>query len=135
MRYNFSVECFKMGGNDFGASWQVRKFFCAFFITICFSLYAQETDYADSGDSVSSNGDTESDYDEYGNLKETLPENQITEEKDVSQDYLAKSSVAVNAVAWTRDGKYFATSWNNSIILWNAASKTGSIIERYFSTS
>ena len=45
-------------------------------------------------------------------------------EKDLSQDYLAKSSMPVNAVAWTRDGKYFATSWNNSIILWNAGSNT-----------
>ena len=50
----------------------------------------------------------------------------------MSQDYLAKSSTAVNAVAWTRDGKYFATSWNNSIILWSAASNT---IEAIYSNS
>ena len=34
---------------------------------------------------------------------ESLPENQQKEEKDVSQDYLAKSSTEVNAVAWTHD--------------------------------
>ena len=66
----------------------MRKFLCAFFITVCVSLFAQES------------------------------------EKDLSQDYLAKSAAPVNAVGWTRDGKYFATSWNNSVILWNADSNT-----------
>ena len=106
----------------------MRKFFCAFFILFCFSLFAQE---GDSADSALNPGLTEG-YDNYGNFEESLPENQQKEEKDVSQDYLAKSSTAVNAVAWTRDGKYFATSWNNSIILWSAASNT---IEAIYSNS
>ncbi|MBQ9205819.1 MAG: WD40 repeat domain-containing protein [Treponema sp.] len=106
----------------------MRKFFCAFFILFCFSLFAQE---GDSADSALNPGLTEG-YDNYGNFEESLPENQQKEEKDVSQDYLAKSSTAVNAVAWTHDGKYFATSWNNSIILWSAASNT---IEAIYSNS
>ena len=106
----------------------MRKFFCAFFILFCFSLFAQEDD---SADSAVNSGLTEG-YDNYGNFEDSLPEEQQKEEKDVSQDYLAKSSTAVNAVAWTRDGKYFATSWNNSIILWSAASNT---IEAIYSNS
>ena len=110
----------------------MRKFFCAFFITVCFSLFAQEVDAANSDSSLSSGSRLTADYDDYGNFIENLSENKTTEEKDVSQDYLAKSSFAVNAVAWTRDGKYFATSWNNSIILWNAGSNT---IEAIYSNS
>ena len=98
----------------------MRKLFCAFFITFCFSLFAQEADSpADSAPGTFSD-----EYDDYGNLRDSLPSEEPKEEKDVSQDYLAKSSVAVNAVAWTKDGKYFATSWNNSVILWNSASNT-----------
>ena len=86
---------FKLGGNGFGAFWQVRKLFCALLFVLGFSLFAQDSESADASDAVT--------------------------QLDLSQDYLAKSSTAVNAVAWNRDGKYFATSWNNSIILWNAA--------------
>lgn len=96
----------------------MRKFFCAFFITVAFSLFAQESEPS------SDDGSMFAGYDNYGNLKTEEDSSAPQEEKDVSQDYLAKSSTAVNAVAWTNDGKYFATSWNNSIILWNASSNT-----------
>lgn len=91
----------------FGVSSRVRKFFCALFIiTVCFSLFSQESPDSQSASSLNSDaGDGEGD-------------------KDLTQDYLAKSAYPVNAVVWTRDGKYFATSWNNSIILWNAGSNT-----------
>lgn len=46
------------------------------------------------------------------------------ESGDLSHEYLAKSAAPVNAVAWTRDGKYFVTGWNNSVILWNAETNT-----------
>lgn len=82
----------------------MRKFFCALFIIVSFSLFAQESAPSDS---------------------QSLAETAGGEaEKDLAQDYLAKSSMPVNAVAWTRDGKYFATSWNNSVILWNAGYNT-----------
>ena len=66
------------------------------------------------------------DYDSNGNYNPAKPVEKEAEEeeKDLSQDYLAKSATPVNAVGWTRDGKYFATSWNNSVILWNAGSNT-----------
>lgn len=76
----------------------VRRFFCTFFIIFSFSLFSFAQEAAE-------------------------PEEEI-EEVDLSQDYLAKSSTPVNALAWTHDGKYFATSWNSSIILWNAATNT-----------
>lgn len=72
-------------------------------LTVCFSLFAQESNSASTG-IFSESGDGA--------------------EKDVSQDYLAKSAAPVNAVGWTRDGTYFATSWNNSVILWNANANT-----------
>ncbi len=76
----------------------VRRFFCTFFMIFSFSLFSFAQEAAE-------------------------PEEEI-EEVDLSQDYLAKSSTPVNALAWTHDGKYFATSWNSSIILWNAATNT-----------
>lgn len=80
----------------------MRKFFCTFFITVCFSLFAQESEPSGDG----------------------LLDSPAEEESDASLDYLAKSATPVNAVAWTHDGKYFATSWNNAVILWNAGSNT-----------
>ena len=106
----------------FGASGTVRKFFCAFFITFFFSLsiFAQGAGdasgtYPDLINSSSPAFYDENDYDDYGNYKNDEPE------PDLSQDYLAKSASPVEAVAWTRDGRYFATSWNNAIILWDAS--------------
>lgn len=87
----------------------MRKYFCALFVIFCFSLFAQESEQSD--ETVSAEA-----VEDKSNL--VAPEKS---EVDLSQDYLAQSSSAVNAVAWTRDGKNFATSWNNSIILWNAA--------------
>lgn len=97
----------------------MRKLFCAFFITLCFSLFAQESEDFDSETPSLVSG-----YDSYGNYGTVKSEEKVEEETDISQDYLAKSATPVNAVSWTRDGKYFATSWNNSVILWNAGSNT-----------
>ncbi|MCR5724493.1 MAG: hypothetical protein K6G80_05335 [Treponema sp.] len=39
----------------------------------------------------------------------------------LSSEYvLAKSDIPVSSVAWSPDGKSFATVWNNSVVLWNA---------------
>ena len=77
-----------------------KKLLCAILITIfSFSIFAQESDGSSSDDSV-----------------------------EPGLDYLAKSATAVEAVAWTRDGKYFATSWNNSVILWDAATNAISAV-------
>ncbi len=100
----------------------MRKFFCAFFLIISFSLFAQENDETQLPQEGAIPG-----YDIDGNLiTETKVEPNPEQEanKDLSQEYLAKSAAPVNAVAWTRDGKYFATSWNNSIVLWNAGYNT-----------
>lgn len=42
----------------------------------------------------------------------------------VSNALLARTDSAVQAVAWSPNGKFFATSWNNSVILWEASSNT-----------
>ena len=103
----------------------MRKLLFALFITSFFSLFAQEAEDTGSVEEGFVAG-----YDVDGNL---LPETSGAlresgeaddSDKDFSQDYLAKSATPVNAVAWTRDGKYFATSWNNSVILWNAGYNT-----------
>ena len=89
----------------------MRKFFCAFFFLFSFSLFAQDEGLYNPEDTsglVSSDG----------------PRDSSEPKKDLSQNYLAKSATPVNAVAWTSDGRYFATSWNNSVILWNADSNT-----------
>ena len=44
--------------------------------------------------------------------------------QDLSNAILAKSDTAISSVAWNNDGKMFATTWNNSIILWDAESNT-----------
>ena len=108
----------------------MRKFLCAFFILFGFSLFAQET--PDSSESETSGTVSASENEnQEAQTENTLPapskaapEEDDDDEIDLSQDALAKSTSPVNAVAWTRDGKYFATSWNNSVILWNAASNT-----------
>lgn len=69
----------------------IKKLLCAILTIYSFSIFAQETEDSES------------------------------ESVDLAQNFLAKSATAVEAVAWTRDGKYFATSWNNSVILWDAA--------------
>lgn len=99
----------------------MRKFFCAFLLICSFSLFAQENNAEPAEPSAPVENPSVSDGSSpvVGNgSSENEPE------KDLSQDYLAKSAAPVNAVAWTRDGKYFATSWNNSVILWNADSNT-----------
>lgn len=40
------------------------------------------------------------------------------------QGYLGKSATSVGASAWTSDGKYFSTGWNNSVVLWDSKSKS-----------
>lgn len=42
----------------------------------------------------------------------------------VAQEILSKSDSSITTCAWSNNGKYFATSWNNSIIIWNAANNT-----------
>lgn len=97
----------------------MRKFFCAVLLMFSFSLFAQE-DGSYNPEDVSGLVSDESQEDTSG-----LTDSAETKtEKDLTQDYLAKSATPVNAVAWTQDGKYFATSWNNSVILWNAGSNT-----------
>ena len=102
----------------------MRKFFCAFLMIFSLSLFAQENDSAPADTSVPAENSSSSSA---SSSEFPVPAESETEkepEKDLSQDYLAKSAAPVNAVAWTRDGKYFATSWNNSVILWNADSNT-----------
>ena len=46
---------------------------------------------------------------------------QIKKEAPVSNtSVLAHTGMPVQSVAWRPDGKYFATTWNNSVILWDA---------------
>lgn len=42
--------------------------------------------------------------------------------------FLARTDAAVSAVAWSPDGKYFATSWGSSVILWDADTNTVSAV-------
>ena len=44
--------------------------------------------------------------------------------QDLSNAILAKSDTSISSVAWNSDGKLFATTWNNSVILWDAESNT-----------
>ena len=96
---------------------QVRKLFCAFFITFSFSLFAQEAGLHNPEDTSGLVSSAEPEVSDSS-------ENTEASKKDLTQNYLAKSATPVNAVGWTQDGKYFATSWNNSVILWNAGSNT-----------
>ena len=73
----------------------MRKFFCTLFLFFSFSLFAQESERSDEVVPAVA-------VDDKSNM--VVPEKS---EVDLSQDYLAQSSSAVNAVAWTRDGKYF----------------------------
>lgn len=41
-----------------------------------------------------------------------------------AQEILSKSEDSILSCAWSNNGKYFATSWNNSVIIWNAESNT-----------
>lgn len=93
----------------------MRKLFWALIITFSFSLFAQEAGLHNPDD-VSGLVDSEP--------ADSSSDGTNSTSKDLSQNYLAKSATPVNAVAWTSDGKYFATSWNNSVILWNAGSNT-----------
>ena len=94
---------------------QVRKLVCLLFATFSFSLFAQNAGDYNPEDTTGLVPEP---------TEEKTDENAAPEEKDLSQNYLAKSATPVNAVAWTADGRYFATSWNNSVILWNAGSNT-----------
>ncbi|MCR4822460.1 MAG: hypothetical protein K5873_06260 [Treponema sp.] len=89
-----------------------------------FSIFAQESDQLEDSEGVAvSDGPLEKEQSGKSDGKSLKSRKAIGNSGvDLSQNYLAKSSSAVNALSWTRDGKYFATSWNNSIILWNAAS-------------
>ena len=89
----------------------MRKFFCAFFLVFVFSLYAQDAGIHNPEDTS-------------GLVESSESEETSAPKKDLTQNYLAKSATPVNAVGWTQDGKYFATSWNNSVILWNAGANT-----------
>lgn len=48
----------------------------------------------------------------------------LSAQEIVSNAILARTDTPVKAVAWSPDGKYFATSWNNSVILWEASYNT-----------
>lgn len=95
----------------------MRKFFLILLTVFSFSLFAQDVGLHNPEDTSGLLPSEES-----AETKET--DGQSKPKKDLTQNYLAKSATPVNAVAWTRDGKYFATSWNNSVILWNASSNT-----------
>lgn len=105
----------------------MRKLSFALFFLISLSLFAQESENSQPVTEGSVKG-----YDVNGNFISdadiAAAEAKLKEEeeskKDLSQEYLAKSAAPVNAVAWTHDGKYFATSWNNSVILWNSGYNT-----------
>ena len=96
----------------------MRKFLCAFFIMFSFFLYAQDAGLHNPEDTSGLVPADETKTASNGSEKSTEPQ------KDLTQNYLAKSATPVNAVGWTSDGKYFATSWNNSVILWNAGANT-----------
>lgn len=53
----------------------------------------------------------------------------FSQEKINQNCIIAKSDEEVSSVAWSQDGKFFASSWNNSIALWD--SQSGEIIEIY----
>ncbi|MBB5224720.1 WD40 repeat domain-containing protein [Treponema ruminis] len=95
----------------------MRKLFCAFFIIFSFSLFAQEAGLHNPEDTT---GLVTGDEAEITGSSESSE----SPKKDLTQNYLAKSATPVNALGWTQDGKYFATSWNNSVILWNAGANT-----------
>ena len=95
----------------------MRKLFCAFFIIFSFSLFAQEAGLHNPEDTT---GLVTGDEAEIADSSESSE----SPKKDLTQNYLAKSATPVNALGWTQDGKYFATSWNNSVILWNAGANT-----------
>lgn len=95
----------------------MRKLFCAFFIIFSFSLFAQEAGLHNPEDTT---GLVTGDEAEIAGSSESSE----SPKKDLTQNYLAKSATPVNALGWTQDGKYFATSWNNSVILWNAGANT-----------
>jgi len=42
----------------------------------------------------------------------------------ITSAVIAKSDTSVDSVAWSNDNECFATSWNNSIILWDASTNT-----------
>ncbi|MBQ7159833.1 MAG: hypothetical protein IJS09_10505 [Treponema sp.] len=48
----------------------------------------------------------------------------LTAQEVVNNAVLARTDMPVKAVAWSPDGRYFATSWNNSVILWEASYNT-----------
>ncbi|MCR5724486.1 MAG: hypothetical protein K6G80_05300 [Treponema sp.] len=45
-------------------------------------------------------------------------------QQSVTDAILAKSDTPVSFVTWNTDGKSFATTWNNSVILWDADTNT-----------
>ncbi len=48
----------------------------------------------------------------------------LSAQESVSNAILAKSDTPVSFVSWNSDGASFATTWNNSVILWDAESNT-----------
>lgn len=52
--------------------------------------------------------------------EEAKTQTKITADIDPATEYLAKSGNSVDAVAWSHRGEYFASSWNNTTILFEA---------------
>ena len=48
----------------------------------------------------------------------------LSAQTDVTSAILAKSDTPISFVTWNGDGSMFATTWNNSVILWDAESNT-----------
>lgn len=91
----------------------------------------EETEDEDMAGIEDEENQPEENQEEYAASPAEVPE-KTTADIDPSTDYLAKSGTAVNAVAWDHSGEYFATSWNNTTILFEA--ETNNIAAIYSNT-
>jgi WD40 repeat protein len=53
----------------------------------------------------------------------------FSQEKINQNCIIAKSDEEISSVAWSQDGKFFASAWNNNVVLWD--SESGKIKEIY----
>ena len=53
----------------------------------------------------------------------------FSQEKINQNCIIAKSGEEISSVAWSQDGKFFASAWNNNVVLWD--SESGKIKEIY----